>query len=610
MKSLSIAGLAGLATLGAQAQSPSLAVQSSLDPVVVTAMRSLTPSSTLRDAIVITRDELDSAGPLTLAEVLQRRAGIEVRATGGAGQPQTLFIRGAGTAQTLVLVDGLRVGSATVGTTSIEHIPLEMIERIEVVKGPMSSLYGPEAIGGVIQIFTRGRSVPHLFAAAAYGTDGDERLAAGIATVDGGTRLAISAGARRVDARSATNPRASFGFNPDRDLYRDAFANIRASQTLWTGEKIELEAFTSRARTHFDAGPDSDDRNEQSISGARLTSSARFAEWWASRITIGQGRDRLVTSGSFPSELETRQDQASWVNEINVPTGTIVAGVETLRQKVLSDAATPFTRNKRDTNSAFVGLNESYAGHRFEASARRDDDDQFGQRSTGAASYGLDYPSIARLSATYARGFRAPTFYDLYGPTFPGYTPNPALEPERSSSYEVAVKSDARAKVQWRLTAFDHRFENLIVYSPLQGTVLNVARARSQGVEAALEAAWMGTRWRAALTLQRPRDEDTGFRLQGRSERYGSLEATRAFGPWTAGLGVTASGDRFDSTNEAPATRLPGYALIDARVRYKFARYWSAELTATNLGDVRYESAVGYDAPRRAVLLSVRFDAF
>src|SRR5882672_11502473 len=200
MKSLSIAGLASLASLGAQAQGiTALAPSRTFDPVVVTATRGLSAASTLRDTVVITREDLEAAGALSLGEILQRKAGIELRATGGPGQPQTLFIRGSGSAQTLVLVDGLRVGSATVGTTSIEHIPLEMIERIEVVKGPMSSLYGPEAIGGVIQIFTRARSGPHLFAAAAYGTDDDKRVSAGIVTEDGGTRLALSMGGRRVD---------------------------------------------------------------------------------------------------------------------------------------------------------------------------------------------------------------------------------------------------------------------------------------------------------------------------------------------------------------------------------------------------------------------------
>jgi len=610
MKSLSIAGLASLASLGAQAQGiTALAPSRTFDPVVVTATRGLSATSTLRDTVVITREDLDEAGALSLGEILQRKAGIELRATGGPGQPQTLFIRGAGTAQTLVLVDGLRVGSATVGTTSIEHIPLELIERIEIVKGPMSSLYGPEAIGGVIQIFTRGKDVPHLFAAAGYGTDNDRRLSVGLSTEEAGTRFAFSAGVRKVDAPSATNPRA-FGYNPDRDPYENAFMNVRMSQRLWQGEVIQLEAFGSRARTHFDAGP-GDDRNDQTIGGVRFTSTAMFMPWWESRIAVGQGRDRLVIHGSFPTFLETRQDQASWVNELSIPSGKLVAGAETLRQKVLSDEeASPFTRRKRDTNSAWVGLNESAAGQRLEASVRRDDDEQFGKRNTGAVSYGVEWPSVATLAATVARGFRAPTFFDLYGPSFEGYSPNPALLPERSKSYEVSLKSAPTAPLQWRLTGFDNRLDNLIVFSFAAGTVLNVARARVRGIEASLETRWLDTAWSARFTAQRPRDEDTGFRLIGRAERHGAFEATRHFGPWSAGVSVLASGSRFDSNNESPASRLGGYAVVDARVRYSFVKYWSAELAATNLGDKRYESAVGYDAPRRGVLLTVRFEAF
>src|SRR5262249_19087594 len=144
MKKLSLAGLAGLAAFGAPAQAPSpfLAPQQSL---LITPTHQLEPAPTLRDTLVITREELESAGNLSLGEVLERHAGIQLRATGGPGQPQGLFIRGAGTAQSLVLVDGLRVSSATVGTTSIENIPIELIERIEVVKGPLSSLHGADA---------------------------------------------------------------------------------------------------------------------------------------------------------------------------------------------------------------------------------------------------------------------------------------------------------------------------------------------------------------------------------------------------------------------------------------------------------------------------------
>jgi vitamin B12 transporter len=612
MRAIHIAALAGLASLATHAQfAPPLAFQQSVDPVVVTASRALAPATTLREAIVITREDLDAAGPLSLAEVLQRRAGVELRATGGPGQPQSLFVRGAGSAQTLVLVDGMRVGSATVGTTSIEHIPLEMIERIEVVKGPMSSLYGPEAIGGVIQVFTRGKRVPHFFGSAGYGTDNDARLAAGLSTADQTTRVSFATGARSVDARSATNPR-NFFHNPDRDPYKNAFFNMRAAQDLWQGETLEFEAFVTRSRTDFDSGPgDTHERNDQSISGVKVSSSTELWDGWTSRLTFGQGTDRLAIHSTVPNSIETRQDQASWVNDFAIPGGTLLAGLEMLRQHVKSDdTANPFTQTRRDIRSAFLGFNQAAGGQRIEGSVRRDKDDQFGERNTGSLSYGLDWPSVARLSGTFARGFRAPTFFDIYGPSFEFFVPNPNLLPEESESYELTLRSDPAAAAQWRVTAFDHRFENLIVYSFIESTVLNVASARVKGVEASMEFRMWEARFRAGLTLQRPRDDATGKRLQGRAERFGTLDVERDFGRWSAGLAMLASGDRFDSTNESPESRLPGYAVFDARVRYAIDRRWSVQLSVTNIFDRKYESVVGYDAPRRSILASLRFEAF
>jgi vitamin B12 transporter len=612
MKTLRIAGLAGLASLGAHAQfAPPLAFQPSVDPVVVTASRALAPNTTLREAIVITREDLDAAGSLSLGEVLQRRAGIELRATGGPGQPQALFVRGAGTAQTLVLVDGMRVGSATVGTTAIEHIPLEMIERIEVVKGPMSSLYGPEAIGGVIQVFTRGKRVPHLFASTGYGTDNDARLSAGLSTADEGTRVSLATGVRSVDARSATNER-NFFHNPDRDPYKNAFFNMRASQDLWQGETIDLEAFVTHSRTDFDNGPgDAHERNDQRIYGVKVSSSTELYEGWRSRLTFAQGADRVAIRAQPQNSIETRQDQASWVNDLAIAGGSFVAGLEMLRQRVKSDdTGHPFTQTRRDINSVFLGLNQASAGQRLEASVRRDEDDQFGKRNTGSLSYGIDWPRAARLSGTYARGFRAPTFFDIYGPSFEFFVPNPSLLPEESESYEISLRSDPAAATQWRVTAFDHRFENLIVYSFAESTVLNVASARVKGVEASVEWRMWEARLRAGLTLQRPKDDATGKRLQGRAEQFGTFDVERDFGGWTAGLAMLASGDRFDSTNESPASRLPGYAVFDARVRYNIDRRWSVQLAATNIFDRKYESVVGYDAPRRSVMLSVSFQSF
>lgn len=611
MKALSIAGLAGLASLGAQAQetTPPLDLRQSFDPVVVTATRTTTPTTTIRDTVVITRDELDAAGSLSLGEVLQREAGIELRSNGGPGQPQSLFIRGAGSAQTLVLVDGMRVGSATVGTTAIEHIPIDMIERIEVVKGPLSSLYGGDAMGGVIQIFTRGKNVPYFYANAGYGTDNDWRVNAGVTGTDDNSKFSLATGYRSVDAPSATDSRNAFGYNPDRDPYDDAYFNFHLSQKMWTGEMLALDAFTTNAHTHFDAGP-GDDWNYHVISGAKFSSSSVFSPTWTSTLSVAEGLDRLEDHGGFIDHFETRQFQATWLNEFPIAGGGWSLGAETLRQKIYTDAADPFTNDQRNTNSVFVGVNQSIDNQHYEASVRWDDDDQFGSHSTGTFSYGYDWPSVARLAFTYGKGFRAPTFYDLYGPTFPGYTPNPGLQPEQSTTYELTLRSLANSPLQWRLTYFDNRFDDLIVYSFTEGTVLNVSRARTQGLEAVAETQWLGARWKGNFTAQRPKDEDTGAMLQGRAERFGTFEVSRGWGSFTAGMTMLASSERFDSTNEDPSSRMGGYTVFDARVRYDFDKHWSAQLVATNLADKRYETAVGYPAPGRGVLVTVSFASF
>jgi len=616
MKSTPLAGLAAAMALGAHAQqfassspAPTLAFHP-LESMVVTATRaSQRAADALRDIEVITREDIDRAGPISLAELLQRQALAEFRGTGGAGQPAGIFLRGANAGHTLVLVDGLRVSSATVGTTSIENIPLELIERIEVVKGPLSSLYGPDAIGGVVQIFTRATSRPRLFAAAGYGSASDARLAAGFTAIEGATTVSFSAGGRKVDAPSATNDRA-YCHDPDRDRYENAFANLQVTSRLTPGETLAFSGFASRGRARYDGCADAqgafaDDRNVQTLSGASVSSSMAYARGWTSRITVGQGRDELSIEGHDPARFETRQDQAAWVHEFATPAGKLLAGVETLRQKVLS--ATEFTQTRRNTNSAWVAIDESWRGNRLEASARRDDDDQFGARNTGAVSGGIPWAGVGLLTATVGRGFRAPTFFDLYAPSSDFYVPNPDLRPEHSRSREVGFRSEPLAGWRLRLTGFDHRIKDLITY--VFPTMQNVRRARIRGLESSAEGTLWGVQLKASFASQRPRDEDTGLRLQGRALRFGRLEASRSFGAWSLSGGVTGSGERFDSPTESPGTRLPGYAIADATVRYAAGKGWSLELVASNLSDKRYEHTIGYDAPRRGLLLNVRFEA-
>ena len=614
MPKLSLAGAAGLAMACASAPALAQLPPRPTESVLVTATRTtLATPSTLRDAVVITRDDLDAAGPITLAEALQRYAGLELRATGGPGQPTGIFLRGSGAAQTLVLVDGMRIASATSGSAAIEGIPLELVERIEVVKGPMSGLYGSDAIGGVVQVFTRGKAVPHLFGAVGYGTGNDRRVSTGIATSDEATLLSFSAGLRKVDARSATSPRAPFGvFDPDRDPHENMYANVHAAQKLWTGEWIGLDAFVSGSRTSYDGGS-ANDRSIAALGGARVTTMSEVMPGWQMHVSAGSSRDRQRSEGGSPSVFETRQDQASLINDFRTGAGTAILGAEFVRQDVLptqdASGADLFDLNRRKTDSYFASVNEAWMGQRLEANVRSDHDKQYGRRTTGAVSYGVEVSPGIQGSITIGTGFRVPSFNDLYLSIYkPFYVPNPDLKPERSRSREVALASVPGAAWRWRITAFDNRIDDLVTFTDV--TVVNLDRARIRGIEASVEAAWLGVRWRAQATVQRPRDEATGDLLRMRAERYGSLDASRAWGALSAGATMVASGKRYDAVVPSDETRVGGYARFDVRGRYAVAKHWTVELTAVNLTDRRYENALGYPAPRRGAFLSVRFDAF
>jgi vitamin B12 transporter len=256
------------------AQTSELKLDSVLKNILVTATRMpLEEDATLAQTTVITRRDIEAAGSSSLAELLQRRAGVEIRSTGGAGQPSGVFIRGASAQQTLVLVDGLRLSSATAGGAAFENIALDLIERIEIVKGPMSGLYGSDAIGGVVQIFTRGYARPRLTAELGLGSNSTLAFNTGFSAVEGNASLTINAGYREVAARSASNANAStFTYNPDRDPYDNKHILLKGSYTLWQGEVLSASAWQSQGRTKFDDGPTGNPSNKQTLSGIQLGS--------------------------------------------------------------------------------------------------------------------------------------------------------------------------------------------------------------------------------------------------------------------------------------------------------------------------------------------------
>jgi vitamin B12 transporter len=599
---LSLAGCLTLpATVHAQITEPT----NRLDNVVITATRTPQPlDNTLAQAVIITRDDIETAGVASLVELLQRKAGLEIRATGGPGQPSSVFIRGSNSAHTLVLVDGLRVGSSTSGATAFEHIPLDLIERIEVVKGPLSGLYGSDAIGGVVQIFTRNSSKPRLTTSIGFGSDSTVGANAGFSVTEGKTLLTFDAGYQDSKPQSATNPAAGpYTYNPDGDPYRNTHALVKLTQTLWQGETVGFTAWQSRGKADFDSGPGAPASNKQTLSGYQLTSENNFAPDWKSRLIVGRTTDDSVITSSYPGNFKTEQNQATWFNEFKTATGHMSAGIEWRGESLASDTA--YDATKRDTTSLFAGYLEKIGPTQFEFTLRRDEEAQFGARNTGSVSYGYTFLPGASVYVRGGHAFRAPSFNDLY---YPGFS-NPNLKPEQSDQAEAGLRVRAQ-EGRLDIVYFENRIDDLIVFDTVTFQPQNLSRARIRGWEIQAGTSVAGLTIKAALTLQRPEDRDTGKQLRSRAEQFGSLSAARNFGQWDVSGDIVASGARYDSNDEAPATRMGGYTLLNANVRYKIDKTWSVEVVGQNLTDKKYELAQGYNTPARSVFVNVRAVAF
>ena len=572
---------------------------------MVTATRTPQDADTaLSQTTIVTRADIEAAGFVTLTELLQRKAGVEIRATGGAGQPSGVFIRGANSQHTLVLVDGLRLGSSTAGGAAFENISLDMIERIEVVKGPLSGVYGSDAIGGVVQIFTRNASQPRLTAAVGVGSNSARSFSAGFTTSEDKTSFTLNAGYSEVNARSASNALSGpYTYNPDRDPYRNANMLLKASHTLSQGETISASVWQSVGRVKYDDGPDGNPSSKQILSGMQLVSENEFSPGWKSNIRLGQTTDDIRFNSDYPGTFKSEQNQAVWLNEFKTVTGSMSAGLEWRKEKVIS--TTDYTSKTRTTNAVFASYLEQRDANQLEFTIRRDQEDQFGSRNTGSLSYGFQLTPQALLYARGGRAFRAPSFNDLY---YPGYS-NPLLLPERGEQVEGGLKlfnKNYRASVVY----FDNKINDLILFDFVTSKPQNVRRARIKGWELNASTSLAGFNFTAALTIQKPVDAETGKQLRTRAKQFGNVSASRSFGALSFSTDITSSSARFDSASEAAATKMSGYTLLSANARYQIDKTWTIEVSGTNLTNRDYVLARGYNQSGRTIFVTVRALAF
>jgi vitamin B12 transporter len=584
------------------ALSPLLTVaQSRIEPVVVTATRSSeTLANTLRDVTVLDGDDLRDSGATDLAAALQRVPGVEVIVQGPGATP-SIFIRGANSNHTLILIDGQRISSSFSGLTALQHVAIGQIDRVEIVRGAAASLYGADAVGGVIQIFTRNaRGVSATLALGeARSIDATARAGFGDAT----QRFSISANHRSSGGYNAIVDPGNFGYNPDRDGYR--FSSLQASANLKPSSALTFDANASIAsgRTQYDASTDFDDRIKSHVRSANATATYAATSSWLSTLRIGDSKDQAEFTSSFPGNYSTQQTQASWQNNVTVSDAFSVWNVMEWRRESVSSSDL-LTITSRNTTSAVIGANLVSGKFRVSPSLRLDDSDQFGSRTTAGISLGYTISPAWRISMNGGSSFKAPTFNDLY---YPGFS-NPLLAPEKGKSVEASLHWKGNAG-GGSLTGYRNNVRDLIVFqcdADFNCSPQNVARAKLQGLTLALNSRIDRVNFDANLDLAKPENTTTGKWLPRRAHVHGALKLSGELFGFDSGVELIASGKRFDDAGNI--TRLGGYALANVYARRALTPNMNLGIRIDNALDRNYQQASGYATSGRRAWLTLSID--
>ena len=571
--------------------------------VIVTATRAPTRvNEIIADVTVIDRAAIEQAGSTTLPELLARQPGIHIADTGGPGKSAGIFMRGTNSGHTLLLVDGIPLGSATLGQPALHNLPLSQIDRIEILRGPASSLYGSDAIGGVIQVFTkRGEGPARVSAYAGAGSNGTREAQAGVSGASGAWSYNFSATHFTTDGFNIAADPVRFNTvnfsvpNPDDDGYRNTTYTGRIVYTLAKGHEVGANLLESKSRNHFDRGGarvDAYSNDKTQAHGLYLKN--RITDGWTSTLRWGATQDWSESFAPTRDLFATTQTQLSWQNDLRLPVGQLMLAAENTEQAV--DSTTLYTVDTRSVRSLIVGYQGHVGAHSWQTSLRRDDNSQFGAHTTGSLGYAYRFAPEWQASIATGTAFKAPSFNQLYFPAFG----NANLKPEEARNREVAIRWE-RGGQNASLTLFDNRIENLIAGFP----VANVNKARITGSSLAYGAVYGAWSANAGLDLMKPVDETTGNRLQRRPSELLKLVTTYAPGACKAGTEITAVGRRFDTTTETRP--MHGYVIANLFAGYRLDNDWSLEGRINNLFDRNYENAWAYAVPGRELFVGLRY---
>ena len=583
--------------LSTSAQTAAPAPVATLPEVVVTATRVLQPLTDLvADVTIVDRGQIQRSGAAGLGDVLARLPGIEMARNGGLGGITSVFLRGAETRFTAVFIDGVRVDSQGTGGASWDVIPLSQVDRIEVLRGPAGAVYGSDAIGGVIQIFTRkGEGPASPYVGLSLGTYGTTKAEAGVSGSQGKWDYSLSLVRQESKGFNAMQSR-----NPDDDGYSSESLAARVGLELNAAHRLDLSVLNSQLNAQYDSqfgAINVDDRTIKKLQTSALSWRAQWSADYSSTVSVNRSQDRYETLPS-PDLTLTTMTGYLFQNEYRRQ-GHVLTWTLERRDNELSNSETTPRDSSHFQNALALGYGLSGSGHSVQLNLRHDIDSVFGPQTTGALGYGYALTPNWRVKGAAGTAFRAPTLYQRFSPygaadMLPGTT--------RNLDLRLNYAEGPRA---FGLTLYQNNVSNLIQYEgnkgtcpandpldPFGGCYANTAKARYQGMTLTGRYLIGNVTVSGSLDFQDPRDGATDKLLPRRAQQHGKLAAETRVQGWAVGAELQASGLRYNDAGNT--TELPGYALLGLRAESQVAKNWTLLVRLDNATDAKYELAQGY----------------
>ncbi|MDE2428524.1 MAG: TonB-dependent receptor [Burkholderiales bacterium] len=584
----------------------------SASSVIVTAGRQTQAAKdVLADNVVISAEEIARSGAASIVDLLQQQRGIEISRTGGPGNTSSVFMRGGNNTQNVVLVDGVRIGSSTTGGATWSAIPLSQIDHIEIVYGPLSSLYGADAMGGVIQVFTKkskGALTP-TFAVGA-GSYGARKAQAGISgAASEHVSLALNVAHDEDKGFSATRPAAGpYSYNADKDGFNSDSVSGHLNWELAKGFDLGANFLQNRLNAQFDAGPSYDDHNVQKLETAAVYGKAKVNDIWTATLQYAQTSDKTDTDASY-GKSRINSDQSDWSlqNDILLGKDVLQLIAETREEKV--DTTTLALNRRRTTDSYAASYVLKRDAHLASVSLRRDRSSSYGWKTTGSIAYGYRISPALRVNASYGNSFRAPTFNELY---YPGYGID-TNKPEKAKNAEIGVYFE-QGDTQFSAVAYQNKATDLLVSTnvcPVQqashpyGCAYNVNQATLSGLTIGASTRIADLTLRGSLDLQDPKDDTTGLRLARRAKQHGTLAAEYALAKAKVGVETVFSGERYD---DVPNKKLMGgYSLLNFYGSVEVMKNLTLVGRWNNVLNKDYELAKNYATPGSNLFVGLNY---